>query len=72
MIITFYQLDFILKVMMDLKTHFFINEHFIIQDKKGKGTYYIISWKSKGVPNSKLKSLYTAFVNSIKFSKYKI
>ena len=34
--------------------------------KKGKGIDYVISWKSKGVYNSKLKPLYTAFLHSIK------
>ena len=29
-------------------------------------------WKSKGAYNSKLKSLYTAFLNSIKLSGYRI
>ena len=36
--------------------------------KKDKGNDYILSWKSKGVYNSKLKSLYTAFLHSIKHS----
>ena len=40
--------------------------------KKDKGTDYVLSWKSKGVFNSKLKSLYTAFLNSIKLSEYRI
>ena len=30
--------------------------------KKDKGTDYVLSWKSKGVYNSKLKPLYTAFL----------
>ena len=34
--------------------------------KKDKGTDYIFSWKSKVVYTSKLKSLYTAFLYSIK------
>ena len=35
-------------------------------------TDYILSWKSKGVLNSKLKPLYTAFLNSIKAFEYRI
>ena len=38
--------------------------------KKGKDTDYIFSWKSKGV--YKLKPLYTAFLQSVKFSGYRI
>ena len=40
--------------------------------KKDKGTDYVRSWKSMGVFNSKLKSLYAAFLNSIKLSEYRI
>ena len=36
--------------------------------KKDKGTDYILSLKSNGVYNSKLKPLYTAFLFSIKLS----
>ena len=36
-----------------------------------KGNDYVLSWKSKGVFNSKLKPLYTAFLNSIKLSEYR-
>ena len=39
--------------------------------KKDKGSDYVLSWKSKGVFNSKLKPLYTAFLHSIKLSEYK-
>ena len=39
-----------------------------VRIKKGKGTDYVISLKSKAVYNSKLKPLYTAFLHSIKFS----
>ena len=39
--------------------------------KKDKGTDYVLSWKSKGVYNSKLKSLHTAFLERIKLSGYK-
>ena len=40
--------------------------------KKDKGTDYILCSKSKGVFNSKLKPLYTDFLNSIKLSEYRI
>ena len=40
--------------------------------KKCKGTEYVLSWKSKGVFNSKLKRLYTSFMNSIKLSVHRI
>ena len=37
--------------------------------KKDKGTDYVLSWKSRGVFNSKLKPLYSTFLNSIKLSE---
>ena len=40
--------------------------------KKGKGNDYVLSWKSEGVFNSKLKPLYTALLNSIILSDYRI
>ena len=40
--------------------------------KKDKRTNYVLSWKSNGVYNSKLKSLYTAFLHTIKLSGYKM
>ena len=40
--------------------------------KKDKDTDYVLSWKSNGVFNSKLKPLYTAFLNSIKLSENRI
>ena len=40
--------------------------------KKDKYTDYVLSHKSKGVFNSKLKPLHTAFFNNIKFSEYRI
>ena len=40
--------------------------------RKEKGTDYALSWKSKGVFNSKLRQSYTAFLNSIKHSEYRI
>ena len=35
--------------------------------KKDKGTDHVLSWESKGACDSKLKSLYTAFLHSITF-----
>ena len=32
--------------------------------RKGKGTDYVLSWKSNGAYNSKLKPLYTVFLHS--------
>ena len=40
--------------------------------KKDKGNDYVLSWKSKEVFTSKLKPLYTAFLHSIKFCRYKL
>ena len=40
--------------------------------KKNKGTNYVLCWKSKGVYNSKLKPVHTAFLHSIKLSEYRI
>ena len=40
--------------------------------KKNKGTEYVLSWKSNGVYNSRLKPLYTAFLHSITLSGYKM
>ena len=39
--------------------------------KKDKSTDYILSWKPKGVFNSKRKSLCNAFLDSIKLSGYR-
>ena len=44
----------------------------ILELKKYKDTDNVFSWKSKGVFNSKLKPLYTAFLHSIKHSGYKM
>ena len=44
----------------------------MLELKKDKGTDYVLSWKSNGVYNSKLKPLYTAFLHSIKLSGYKM
>ena len=40
--------------------------------KKNKGTGDVLSLKSKGVFNSRLKPLYTAFLKSIKLFEYRI
>ena len=40
--------------------------------KKYEGIDYVLSWKSKGVYNSKLKPLHTALLHSIKLSGYKM
>ena len=52
----FTKVEFILQVMMDLKTHLFII-WFIRIKKQNKSTDYVISWKSNGVFNSTLKHL---------------
>ena len=44
----------------------------MLELKKDKGADYVLSWKSKGVYNSKLKSLYTAFSHSVKLSRYRM
>ena len=43
----------------------------MLELKEGKGTYYVIVCKSKGVYNFKLMSLHTAFLHNI-LSGYKI
>ena len=43
-----------------------------LEFKKDKGTDYVLSWKSKGVYNFKLKPLYTAFLRSINLCGYRI
>ena len=40
--------------------------------KKDNGTDYVLSWKLQGVFNSKLKSLYTAFLYGIYHSGFRI
>ena len=55
------------------KTHFFYQPTLdTLELKKGKGTDYNLSLKSKRVFNSKLNPLYTAFLHSIKLSEYRI
>ena len=58
--------------MMDLKTHFHQPTLGALELKKGKGTDYFFSWKSKRVFNSQLKPLYAAFLDSIKTFGYRI
>ena len=41
-----------------------------LKSKKDQGTDYVLSWKSNGVYNSKIKPLYIAFLSSIKLSGY--
>ena len=40
--------------------------------KKIKVIDHVLSWKSNGVYNSKLKPLYTAFLHSVKISGYRM
>ena len=40
--------------------------------KKDQDADYVLSYKSKGLHNSKLKPLFTAFLQSIKLSGYRI
>ena len=43
-----------------------------LEFKKGNGTDYVLSLKSKEICNSKFKPLYTAFLHNTKLSKYRI
>ena len=59
--------------MMDLKTRFFYQPtHEALELEKWKNTDYVLSWKWKGVFDSKLKPLYTVFLHSIKLCDYRI
>ena len=58
--------------MMDLKTFVYQPTFDALELKKDKGTDYVLSWKSKGMFNFKLKPLYTTFLHSIKLSEYRI
>ena len=49
-----------------------VNFELELELNKNKGADYVLSGKSKGVFHSKLKSLYTIFLNSIKISEYRI
>ena len=59
---------------MGLKTRLFVYELTLdmLELKEDKGNDYVLSWKSKGVYDSKPKPLYTAFLNGIKLSDYKM
>ena len=56
--------------MMDLKT-LDLKTLDTLELKKGRGTDYVLSLKSKGLFNSEVKSLYTAFLHNIKLSEYR-
>ena len=61
--------------MMDIKTHLFMNicsTLDLLELKKYKGTEYVLNWKSKGVYNSKLEPLCTAFLHSMKRFEYRM
>ena len=42
----------------------------VLESKKGKGIDYVLSWRSNGVYDSKLKLLYTAFLHIAILSGY--
>ena len=59
--------------MMDLKNTFLYQITLdTLELKRDKGTDYVLSLKSKGIFNSKLRPLYSAFLNNIKLSEYRI
>ena len=68
----FFQGRIYFKIMMDFKTFFYQPIFDTLQLKKGKVIDYVLSWKSKGVYNSKLKPLYSAFLYGIKLSGYRM
>ena len=43
-----------------------------LKSRKDGNTGHVVSWKAKEVFNSKLKSLYTAFLHSLKLAEYRI
>ena len=43
----------------------------VLESKKGKGIDYVLSWRSNGVYDSKLKLLYTAFLHIAILSGYR-
>ena len=57
---------------MDLKKVVYQLTLDTLELQKDKGPDYVLSWKSKGVYDSKLKPLYTAFLHSMKLSGYKM
>ena len=56
-IMVFQQSKFILQAVMAFKICLFINQHFNTIKYKNTNNEYAISWKSKGVYNSKLLNL---------------
>ena len=59
--------------MMDRKIPVIYQRTFdTLKLKKYEGTDYFLSWKSKGVYNSKRKALYIASLHSIKLSGYRV
>ena len=44
----------------------------MLELKKDRGIDYVLSWKSNGVYNSKLKPLYIAFLHRLKLCGYKM
>ena len=44
----------------------------LLELKQDEGIDYVLSWKSNGEYNSKLKPLYTAFLHSIKLYGYRM
>ena len=57
----FSQVEFILQVMMDLKTTLDLT----LELKNDKGTDHVPSWKSNGLHTPKLNLLHAAFLPSI-------
>ena len=57
--------------MMDVKDFVYQPTLDASELKKDKSTNYVLSLKSRGIFNSKLKSLYTAFLRSKKLFEYR-
>ena len=58
---------------MDIKTRFSINQHLdTLELKKKMHLLCSFNWRSKGVYDYKLKSVYTAFLHNIKLSGYRV
>ena len=69
MITFFSQAECTLQVMAELQNTLVHQPKLgTLELKKQKVADYVLSWKSNGVYNSKLKLLYNAFLNSIKLS----
>ena len=65
-------LDRIYFTSNDGSQNMFVNQATLYTLELKKCTDCILSWKSKGAYNSKLKPLYTAFLHSMKLSGYRI